>query len=49
MENLKIKNYRLENGRIGKGAFSIVYKGYNEQDKVVAIKKVFLEKKKDTK
>jgi serine/threonine protein kinase len=49
MENLNIKNYRLENGRIGKGAFSIVYKGYNQHNKAVAIKKVFLEKKKDTK
>jgi serine/threonine protein kinase len=46
MDNLKIKNYTIDNSRIGRGAFSIVYKGYNKNNKIVAIKKIFLDKKK---
>jgi serine/threonine-protein kinase ULK2 len=44
MDTLSLKNYRIEQTRIGTGSFSVVYKGYNSNNKTVAIKKIYLEK-----
>ena len=47
MNNVSLKNYRIDQTRIGSGSFSVVYKGYNSNNKIVAIKKIYLEKTND--
>jgi len=44
MDTILLKNYRIEQSRIGTGSFSVVYKGYNSNNKTVAIKKIYLER-----
>ena len=44
MDTILLENYRIEQTRIGTGSFSVVYKGYNSNNKTVAIKKIYLEK-----
>jgi serine/threonine-protein kinase ULK2 len=44
MDILSLKNYKIEQTRIGTGSFSVVYKGYNSNNKTVAIKKIYLER-----
>jgi serine/threonine protein kinase len=47
MADLKLKNYKISKKRIGKGAFSNVYKALNKNDKLVAIKKIYLDNTKN--
>lgn len=47
MTDLKLKNYKISKKRIGKGSFSTVYKAYNEHNKLVAIKQIYLDNTKN--
>ena len=45
MSYFKLNKYKVNKTKIGKGSFSSVYKAYNEYNKIVAIKKIYLDKK----
>ena len=45
MSYFKLNKYKVNKNKIGKGSFSSVYKAYNEYNKIVAIKKIYLDKK----
>lgn len=47
MADLKLQNYKISKQRIGKGSFSTVYKAINKNNKLVAIKKIYLDNTKN--